>query len=54
VLKLNVALLDHEEWNEVTIRNRGEQLAERVVRLWPGPETAIWNSPQRVGLSSQL
>lgn len=45
VLKLNVALLDHDDWNEATIKARGEQLAARVLRLWPGPHAVSWDDP---------
>jgi hypothetical protein len=35
-LRLNVPLLGMEKWNEETIVNRGELLAESALRIWPG------------------
>jgi hypothetical protein len=30
--------LDQPDWNEATIRERGEALIDQLVRIWPGPE----------------
>lgn len=39
VLLLNNELAQHDEWNEATITARGERLADKIIGLWPGPET---------------
>lgn len=46
VLLLNRELLKRwgEEWNEDTIFERAERLAELAGRVWPGPEDSYWGS----------
>ncbi|HQG65759.1 MAG TPA: DUF262 domain-containing HNH endonuclease family protein [Smithella sp.] len=35
-LRLNIPLLGLNEWNEETIKTRGEQLADVALKVWPG------------------
>ena len=35
-LRLNVALLGLDDWNEDSIRNRGKMLANAALQVWPG------------------
>jgi hypothetical protein len=42
VLLINQRLCQHDEWNEAPIDQRGNDLAERILRTWPGPEADIW------------
>jgi len=35
-LRLNIPLLAHNSWTEETIAQRGEELADVALRLWPG------------------
>jgi hypothetical protein len=37
VLMLNKALVERTDWDEAAIAERGEMLAQRVLRIWPGP-----------------
>lgn len=41
-LILNRRLSEHSDWNEENIVDRGEWLAERVSKAWPGPEHPAW------------
>lgn len=41
-LRLNARLRQEKEWNERTIRRRGEWLAEMVSWIWPGPTSDLW------------
>ena len=38
-LQLNNSVICYEEWNEFTIRERGEELANRAVKMWSYPTT---------------
>ena len=38
VLKLNVEVVDHAEWDEDTIRERSEALFEIARKVWPLPK----------------
>jgi hypothetical protein len=42
LLLINQSLCDHDEWNEVLIDQRGADLAQRVMRTWPGPDAESW------------
>lgn len=44
VLQLNKHLVTTwpDEWNEETIAERGEWLAEQAATVWPGPESSHW------------
>lgn len=37
VLMLNKSLVDLDHWDESLIEKRTEQLAQRILRIWPGP-----------------
>ena len=41
-LRLNARICETTDWNERVIRERGEQLAEIVSRIWPGPDSGSW------------
>ena len=41
VLMLNKSLVDLESWDESSIAERGERLAQRILRIWPGPSPII-------------
>ena len=38
-LRLNARLCQEADWNEQSIRSRGEWLAEVVSHIWPGPDS---------------
>ena len=38
-IAMNRDLLKYEDWNEDTIRQRGEELFEYALRIWPHPDT---------------
>lgn len=41
---LNKEILNHrEKWSESDIGNRSDDLAESIVRIWPGPDPAVEN-----------
>lgn len=42
-LALNKPLLEHEDWNEDEIVERGQWLAERMCLAWPGPGDPVWD-----------
>ena len=42
-LALNKQLQDHEDWNEDSIVERGQWLAERICLTWPGPSDPVWD-----------
>jgi hypothetical protein len=42
VLLINQHLCQHDDWNEELIDARGAELAERVLRTWPGPDADVW------------
>lgn len=44
LLLINQQLCHHDEWNEHLIDERGEELARRIVRSWPGPDAQTWAS----------
>lgn len=50
VLLINQQLVQHETWDEQRIDERGADLAERILRTWPGPDDPSW--PQAAGASS--
>jgi len=35
-LRLNIPLLGYNDWNEETIKTRGELLADVALKVWPG------------------
>jgi len=35
-LRLNIPLLGLNDWNEETIKRRGELLADVAIKVWPG------------------
>jgi hypothetical protein len=39
VLMLNKGLVDLDQWDERPIEERGRELAEHVLRIWPGPRS---------------
>lgn len=41
-LRLNARLCQEPEWDEKSIRTRGEWLAQVVSRIWPGPTADVW------------
>jgi Protein of unknown function (DUF1524) len=43
VLLINQQLCQHQEWNEELIDARGEELTDRILRIWPGPEATTWD-----------
>ena len=36
-LTLNRRIVEHENWDETTIRGRGEALADLAIDIWPSP-----------------
>ena len=42
-LRLNARLIDEAEWDEQSIRDRGEWLAGVVAEIWPGPDSDEWS-----------
>ncbi len=44
VLLINQRLVQHELWDEEQIDLRGADLAERILRTWPGPASACWDA----------
>lgn len=42
VLLLNQRLISHDVWDEAQIDERGKDLAERIIRTWPGPVAENW------------
>jgi len=44
VLLINQRLCQNEEWNEQLIDERSADLAERIMRTWPGPDAETWPS----------
>jgi hypothetical protein len=44
LLRLNQLVAAEETWDEATIDARGEQLAEQIFELWPGPDHPMWPS----------
>ena len=36
-LRLNVPLVSHTDWDETSIADRGRELTDVALRLWPGP-----------------
>jgi len=42
VLLINQRLVQHETWNEKGIDERGADVAERILRTWPGPDHPCW------------
>ena len=49
LLLINQRLCQHDDWNEQLIDERGHDLAERVLRTWPGPDSDIWAVAPRSG-----
>ena len=41
-LLLNAKLVDYYTWDEETVDERGEWLAQRLASIWPGPGEANW------------
>ena len=37
-LRLNIPLLEYNEWSEESIKQRAETLADAAIRIWPGPQ----------------
>ncbi len=50
VLLINQHLCQHEEWNETLIDERGHEMTDRILRVWPGPDSDSWpqTTPQAV------
>lgn len=44
VLLINQHLCQNDKWNEQLIYERGADLAERIIRTWPGPDSDTWPS----------
>jgi hypothetical protein len=42
VLLINQRLCQHDEWNEDLIDERSADLADRILRTWPGPDSETW------------
>ncbi|HET7121134.1 MAG TPA: DUF262 domain-containing protein [Solirubrobacterales bacterium] len=42
-LLVNQQLCANETWDDASIDARSNELAEMVVRTWPGPEAPVWN-----------
>jgi hypothetical protein len=42
VLLINQQLCQHDDWNDALIDKRGKQLADHIVRTWPGPDADVW------------
>jgi hypothetical protein len=42
LLLINQSLCEHDEWNEALINERAADLAQRVMRTWPGPDAQSW------------
>jgi hypothetical protein len=42
VLLINQQLCEHAEWNEQLIDERSADLAERILRTWPAPDSEAW------------
>ena len=42
VLLINQQLVRHEHWDEEKIDERGVDLAERILRTWPAPDSGVW------------
>lgn len=41
-LELNARLVEHDDWDEERIVERGVWLAEQVEAIWPGPDSDRW------------
>jgi hypothetical protein len=41
-LLLNARLSEHNTWGEQAVDERGQWLAQRIARIWPGPELTNW------------
>lgn len=46
LLLLNREFADVEDWTEATITVRGRALTDRIMRLWPGPDSREWEPQQ--------
>lgn len=44
VLLINQTLCEHETWNEELIDRRSSDLTSRIIRVWPGPDDALWTA----------
>jgi hypothetical protein len=44
LLLLNQRITAHGTWDDAMIDERGEELAETICRLWPGPADPCWNT----------
>jgi hypothetical protein len=42
VLLINQRLCQHDHWDEDLIDQRGRELADRIIRTWPGPDASVW------------
>ncbi|HEV7678915.1 MAG TPA: DUF262 domain-containing protein [Candidatus Dormibacteraeota bacterium] len=42
VLLINQRLCEHAEWDEARIDARGTELADGILRAWPGPDSNAW------------
>lgn len=45
VLMLNKPLVELDRWDEETIAERGEMIARRILRIWPGPDDVVAVAP---------
>jgi hypothetical protein len=50
VLLINQQLCEHDNWNEKLIDTRSADLTERVLRTWPGPDSAVWRTVDQVAM----
>jgi hypothetical protein len=44
VLLINQQLVRHDVWDEQKIDERGVDLAERILRTWPAPDSDVWSA----------
>ena len=42
-LLLNGELISKSHWNEESIRNRSQKMADLISKCWPGPDSKVWN-----------
>ena len=52
-LRMNKAIADHDTWGNQQITARGEELAERIIRLWPGPDESLVDTAT-TGLAARI
>jgi len=52
VLLINQQLVRHDHWDEERIDARGGDLAERILRTWPGPDSEIWPAAEAAAVTA--